>query len=1060
MKPIRIRILSVFMAALCLIACLPAHTHMYIYAAEDTADYVVMTGGGSLDSLIDVCAGLGVVPYAEWGRGIAVSLTEKQAAALGALPCVYDIHTEYCFELLGAEYAGIALLEDEDEDAPRVYPPYDKITYDSADGYSGQGMAVAVIDSGFTVKSDWWALSDPKSASLTAEKVSELSEELKGSGKYLNAKFPWVCDYTDGDSDVSGTSVHGNCVASVIGANGPAAGLPFAGVVPEAQLLLMKVMADSSSDYVAESSIASALYDARLLGADAVNISLGSAAGFSDGWPMVNAVTEEINLTLEAGIAVICAAGNESFIGYGTAADNAAGIALPRADVTDYGTISTPASIDGVIAVGAFSSPLTVSECITAASGREIGYSDSCKRYFESESFTVLLGDGDYEYVAVGGLGTKDDYAAAGDLTGKIALVSRGEITFVEKVNNAAEAGAAAVIVINNKPEELNSQIKMELTGAEIPAILITAADGEYLTNAADKRVTVKVGHAVLIVNQRVSPYSDSSRGVTPQMTLKPEISAAGIDVYSLSDGEEFVLMSGTSIAAPFITGASVKYMQYARAKGLDDSPAAVRAALMNAASPASTAAGAEYSPRWQGAGFLETGRVIPCAEYGLSLAAADGSGVLSLGDKLPADGVINLTFDVINNSTVSRTVNLTVPVLADELTAADVNDETQWFISGASVPLSGAVVNYGSSTANLNTHSGKPGTAQLTLPASSKTEVTLRLRIGSAAAAERRDKMPHGFFVDGYIICAPADNSADSGSADRSVSIPYFGFVGDWNAAPALDASVYGSGKPVYDGVYLYSTISGRKYVILGYGEVDDGSYDAALNAFSPGVDGNCDSVHLGIDLLRPLSYLQVTVTDPDGNTVLMSDARDPMRKNITLEGRIKNYSFEIWDGGAEDNSRFIFPDGDYTMTIRAIPASYGIRLADGDDPAELFTDDMYETLSIPFVLDTAPPKLESYKIERDEDSGLYTLTAEVSDNHALRFAELDWSPSLSEFSADPEQFAGTETVSDDGGRSCTVIFEDKAFSALPARGYIYLKLTDYAYNTNIIRIYCGDKQ
>lgn len=61
--------------------------------------------------------------------------------------------------------------------------------------------------------------------------------------------------------------------------------------------------------------------------------------------------------------------------------------------------------------------------------------------------------DGDHKLPLVyAGFGQPSDYAGL-DVKGKVALVSRGAgVTFVNKVRNAATAGAAAVIVFNNVP--------------------------------------------------------------------------------------------------------------------------------------------------------------------------------------------------------------------------------------------------------------------------------------------------------------------------------------------------------------------------------------------------------------------------------------------------------------------------------------------------------------------------------------------------------------------------------------------------------------------------------
>lgn len=104
-----------------------------------------------------------------------------------------------------------------------------------------------------------------------------------------------------------------------------------------------------------------------------------------------------------------------------------------------------------------------------------------------------------------GGLGTKDNLANK-DVTGKIVLVQRGTITFGEKVLNAAEKGAAAVIIFNNIDGELNGT----LGGANdnyIPSLAVTKEEGEKILTSIQKGEkpsgTVKIEGAV--VSERTS---------------------------------------------------------------------------------------------------------------------------------------------------------------------------------------------------------------------------------------------------------------------------------------------------------------------------------------------------------------------------------------------------------------------------------------------------------------------------------------------------------------------------------------------------------------------------
>ena len=75
------------------------------------------------------------------------------------------------------------------------------------------------------------------------------------------------------------------------------------------------------------------------------------------------------------------------------------------------------------------------------------------------------------------GIGRPEDLPAEG-MTGQVALVERGELTFSDKVANAAAAGAAAVIVYNNEEGSFRGDLGEEST---IPAVGISQEDGQRL---------------------------------------------------------------------------------------------------------------------------------------------------------------------------------------------------------------------------------------------------------------------------------------------------------------------------------------------------------------------------------------------------------------------------------------------------------------------------------------------------------------------------------------------------------------------------------------------------
>lgn len=77
------------------------------------------------------------------------------------------------------------------------------------------------------------------------------------------------------------------------------------------------------------------------------------------------------------------------------------------------------------------------------------------------------------------GLGYPDDFSA--DAKGKIALISRGDLTYYEKARNAEAAGATAVIIYNNKESLVPVTPNLSGNTVSIPVVGIKKEDGETL---------------------------------------------------------------------------------------------------------------------------------------------------------------------------------------------------------------------------------------------------------------------------------------------------------------------------------------------------------------------------------------------------------------------------------------------------------------------------------------------------------------------------------------------------------------------------------------------------
>lgn len=115
----------------------------------------------------------------------------------------------------------------------------------------------------------------------------------------------------------------------------------------------------------------------------------------------------------------------------------------------------------------------------------------------------------------------------------------------------------------------------------------------------------VKVGKNVLAVanlNDNGSRANSSSRGPASDGRIKPDISAKGTNVWSTIDQNTYANFSGTSMAAPGVTGTTAQLIQAYRAlnNGADPQSALMKGVLLNTADDLGNP-GPDFSYGWGG---------------------------------------------------------------------------------------------------------------------------------------------------------------------------------------------------------------------------------------------------------------------------------------------------------------------------------------------------------------------------------------------------------------------------------------------------------------------------
>lgn len=462
-------------------------------------------------------------------------------------------------------------------------------------GVDGRGVRVGIIDTGIDYThamlgghgdpAEYAAIQPDQPTPLFPNDKVVGGTDLVGTAYDAASELPiHYIPHPDGNPiDEAG---HGSHVAGTVAGIGDGVNT-YTGVAPQAKLYAIKVFgeAGSTSDAVV---IAGLEYAADPNGdlnpddqLDVVNLSLGGDYGT----PHILYAEAVRNLS-NAGTAVVAAAGNsgpqDSIVGApGTAAE----------------AISVAASVDGAPVNWKFTASQIVAKdktfLVKAVEG-PISKSVSKADGIQGKLVTVGLAD-----QPIG-------EPLKSQLSGNVALITRGGVAFSEKLKNAVEAGAIGAVVVNNQPGE---PLAMGGDGYyDVPAIMVTQEVGQTLSeemNKGDVQIVFKTSQMVE-EPQLIDTITDfSSKGPRSEDALiKPEIAAPGANVLSaaMGKGRLGVRFNGTSMATPHMTGVVALLKQTHPELTVAD----IKALLMNNSKVLADKNNAVYPISIQGAGRVQ----------------------------------------------------------------------------------------------------------------------------------------------------------------------------------------------------------------------------------------------------------------------------------------------------------------------------------------------------------------------------------------------------------------------------------------------------------------------
>ncbi|MFL6235742.1 MAG: S8 family serine peptidase, partial [Thermoanaerobaculia bacterium] len=408
---------------------------------------------------------------------------------------------------------------------------------------------------------------------------------------------------------------------------------------------------------------------------DVINMSLGSSFG-----SVLNSSSIASDNAALAGVIVVTSAGNSSDTFFISGSPGAASRAIATAASVDSGVaapivqVNAPAGIAGAYLAGsAVFGPALV------PSGTPPGAQN------------VVLAVDPTAPAATCGADPNDGCCAltnAAAIAGNICLVNRGTCSFKIKAVNCQNAGAVAMIVVDNAPGTPPPGLGDDPatpTTITIPSVRVTLADGNtFKANIATLNATL-LGPAG---SDTVASFS--SRGPRrifgSPLRLKPDIAAPGLNITSVQTGHtcmvatgctgvsdpsgfqagnQTLTISGTSMASPHMAG----IMALLREIHPDWSVEELKALAMNYAVHDTTLFPSATPPKF-GPSRVGAGRVDPSKSAVGSVIAmnAEDAGLVSVTFDPEVVGVVTQTkkIRVVNKGTASQTYDLAFNTIVD----------------------------------------------------------------------------------------------------------------------------------------------------------------------------------------------------------------------------------------------------------------------------------------------------------------------------------------------------------------------------------------------------------
>nr|WP_239587429.1 S8 family serine peptidase [Bacillus pakistanensis] len=407
-------------------------------------------------------------------------------------------------------------------------------------GYEGQGVKVAVLDTGIDYHHPEFEGVYKGGYNFVPHNGTDYSRPRANDDPYETTPL----DRPDHRPEINerGSAFytsHGTHVAGTIAAQGKNM-YNIKGVAPKIELYAYRVLGAYGSG--ATSGIIAAIEKSVEEGMDIINLSLGGSNN-----SQIASDSIAINNATLAGVTAVIATGNSG---------------------PNRSTIGNPSTAALGIAVGNSTLPEESKKAnvkVEAGTYHHESEVSMMSWIFGNDPKDSLTGT--YDVVAIPGVGKEVDFSDI-DVNGKVALISRGEIPFVDKIAAAKKAGAVAAIIHNNIDGAGPANVYLGNSFDSLPTFDMATDEGKALREALGANpgtVTLSGYTSDMTAGDKMNP--SSSRGPSlPVFDIKPDVSAPGTNIMSTvpSYGKDnpdadystsYDRKTGTSMATPHIAG-------------------------------------------------------------------------------------------------------------------------------------------------------------------------------------------------------------------------------------------------------------------------------------------------------------------------------------------------------------------------------------------------------------------------------------------------------------------------------------------------------------------------